>query len=104
MPTPTPTSRKVILLLNILLIVVIYAWLANSKGADGYTILMAFALSLYHTAINLVLAILCMVIVGIQRLMDKDNELFLSLGVTFFISTVLVAVLSFPACLIVPNL
>jgi cytochrome bd-type quinol oxidase subunit 2 len=103
MPTPTPTSRKVILLLNILLIVVIYAWLANSK-ADGYTILMAFALSLYHTAINLVLAIICMVIVGIQRLMDKDNELFLSLGVTFFISTVLVAVLSFPACLIVPNL
>jgi len=97
---PTPTSRKVILLLNILLIVVIYAWLANGPEA----ILMGFALSIYHTAINLILAIICMVIAGIQRLRDKDYELFLSLGVTFFISTVLVAVLSFPACLIVPNL
>jgi hypothetical protein len=95
-----PTSRKVILLLNILLIVLIYAWFANSKDV----IMTGFALSIYHTAINLILAILCMVIAGIQRLMDKDYELFLSLGATFFISTVLVAVLSFPACLIVPNL
>jgi len=95
-----PTSRKVILLLNILLIVFIYAWFANSKDV----VLTGFALSLYHMAINLILAILCMVVVGIQRLMDKDYELFLSLGITFSLSTVLVGVLSFPACLIVPNL
>lgn len=95
-----PTSRKVILLLNILLIVFIYAWFSSTKDA----VMMELVLSIYHTGINLALAIVSMLIAGIQRLLDKDYELFLSLGLTFLLSTVLVAVLSFPTCLIVSKL
>ncbi len=92
-----PSSRKWILLLNILIIAVIYVIAANTS--DG--VMFGFFVSIIHTAANLALAIICMLIYLVQRIREASTELALSLCITFFLSTVLVVILSFPTCLVI---
>jgi len=95
-----PSSRKWILLLNILIIAVIYVIAANTaNSSDG--VMFGFFVSIIHTAANLALAIICMLIYLVQRIREASTELALSLCITFFISTVLVVILSFPTCLVI---
>ena len=99
-----PSSRKWILLLNILIIAVIYVIAANISNSSSDSAIIGFFASIMHTAANFALAIICMVIYLVQRIREASTELALSLGLTFFLSTVLVAILSFPACLIIGKL
>ncbi|EDN68060.1 membrane protein [Beggiatoa sp. PS] len=95
-----PTSRKWILLINLLLIAIIYIYAANIPNGQ----LAGFGLSVLQTAINLALALIFLVIYVVQRIKEASTELSLSLMITFFLSTLLVGILSFPVCLGIANL
>ncbi|EDN67083.1 membrane protein [Beggiatoa sp. PS] len=94
-----PTSRKWILLINILLIAVISIYAANIPNASSEGPIVAFVLTLLQAAINLALALIYLVIYLVQRFKEASTELSLSLMITFFLSAILVGILSFPACL-----
>jgi cytochrome bd-type quinol oxidase subunit 2 len=91
-----PTSRKWILLLNILLIAVIYIYAANIPNGQ----IAGFVLTVLQAVINFAIALICLVVYVVQRMKEADTELFLSLTITFFISTLLVGLFSFPVCFI----
>ncbi len=88
-----PISRILILVLNLLLMVMIYVYaatLTNSQSA-------AFWLSLFHIGTNLTATLFCLLIYVIQELSGDNGKFTLSLIVTFFLSTLLLGLLSFPA-------
>jgi cytochrome bd-type quinol oxidase subunit 2 len=92
-----PTSRKWILIINLLVIAVIYVLAANTS--DGQ--ITGFFLSLFHSGANLALAIICLLIYVIQRIRGETAELLLSLVITFLLSGLLVGLLSFPTCILI---
>jgi hypothetical protein len=93
-----PTSRKWILLINILLIAVISIYAANLPNGSSEGPIAAFAFTLLQAAINFALALICLVIYVVQRIKEASTELSLSLMITFFLSAILVGILSFPVC------
>ena len=95
-----PASRTWILLINILFIAVIYIYAANLPDKE----IAGFFISILHTAINLALAVILLITFVIQRIREKNTELLLSLCITFFLSTVLVVLLSFPACFVITKI
>jgi len=95
-----PTSRKWIFIINLLLIAVIYVSAANTS--DGQ--MTGFFISIFHTGVNLALAFVCLLVYVIQQIRGETAELLLSLVITFFLSTLLVGLLSFPTCLLIGQL
>jgi hypothetical protein len=92
-----PTSAKWILLVNLMLVAVIYVVTANAQDVG-----LGFVFGIFLAGANLVLAFICLLIYVIQLIRDKSTGPLLSLVITFFLSTIVVILVSFHSCYLRP--
>jgi ABC-type nickel/cobalt efflux system permease component RcnA len=91
-------NEDLIVQINMLLVVAIYIFAGVISIDDGAII--GFLISLLQFAINLVLAVIFLIIYALQPKGEEKIRHPLFLSGTFFLSAIIVVILSMPVCLV----